>query len=462
MAKLPHVEYPCEELPEDPAQIRGLGLYEQRNGKFMQRIRVPGGRIEAAQLSGMAALAEGITPGVPLHLTTRQDVEFHHVEHDDVPALHRGLDELGISCEGACGDNVRNFTSDPGAGLLPGHPDVQPVAGAIEAAYATMDFLDDLPRKFKVSVSSSPEAQAGPWISDLGIIAQGPDAFSVVLAGSLGAKPGTGILYDESVSGRDLVSLAVAVFRLFHDEADRENRRRARLRHVRERLGDEAFVELVDEYREREGDWPAVQAAPSQDWQRVAVLHIPHGDIAVALARCIADWADEEGLALRIGLGHQVHVFGAGPAEVPGELVPYVAGPSIVSCTGAPLCPRGICQTERVEAYLRELDVDWPADLFVGISGCPNNCAHAAVADIGLVGASRRGGVEQFNVLVGGGRGRNPWLALDLAERVPAGAVPDMVARLVERYKEQARPDEAFAEYARREIDSLQEKFGEG
>jgi sulfite reductase beta subunit-like hemoprotein len=59
--------------------------------------------------------------------------------------------------------------------------------------------------------------------------------------------------------------------------------------------------------------------------------------------------------------------------------------------------------------------------MLIAISGCPNGCAHSAVADVGAIGvvagsaADRR---EAWNLLAGGERGQGPRLAQPVAGRV--------------------------------------------
>ncbi len=72
--------FPCSELPASPAAARLLGLYPQRQeGLWLQRIKVLGGALEPQQWVALADCCDRFTPGTPLLLTTRQDIEFHNV-----------------------------------------------------------------------------------------------------------------------------------------------------------------------------------------------------------------------------------------------------------------------------------------------------------------------------------------------------------------------------------------------
>src|SRR5438045_6978226 len=56
----------------------------------MQRIKIPAGGLNAAQLEVMAELAEEYSDGIA-HVTTRQDFQLHYVHIDATPALMRRL-----------------------------------------------------------------------------------------------------------------------------------------------------------------------------------------------------------------------------------------------------------------------------------------------------------------------------------------------------------------------------------
>src|SRR5437660_12477568 len=78
----------------------------------MQRIKVPGGGLNAAQLEVMAELAEEQSDGIA-HVTTRQDFQLHYVQMDDTPSLMRRLATADSTTRAACGNSVRNVTACP-------------------------------------------------------------------------------------------------------------------------------------------------------------------------------------------------------------------------------------------------------------------------------------------------------------------------------------------------------------
>jgi len=65
------------------------------------------------------------------------------------------------------------------------------------------------------------------------------------------------------------------------------------------------------------------------------------------------------------------------------------------------------------------LNLTLPRKFKIGVEGCPLDCAQAAINDIGLY-AAMRDGRPGFSVWAGGGLGAAPFLAVQVAEFVPA------------------------------------------
>ena len=62
------------------------------------------------------------------HVTTRENVQFHHVKLGDTPDFMRLIGDEGLSTREACGNTVRNVTGCPLAGVCADEPfDVTPV-----------------------------------------------------------------------------------------------------------------------------------------------------------------------------------------------------------------------------------------------------------------------------------------------------------------------------------------------
>lgn len=442
MTDLKPVQFPCASLPENPAQARLLGTYPQRpEGLFMQRVKAPAGRLTLEQWRGLAEVAARYTPDYPLHLTTRQNFELHGIHKEDLPAVQRGIDALGLTGAAACGDSVRNITVCTRNGCCPGTWDIDELVCAIRAAVESLPWREGLPRKFKISVSGCPEACGRPWINDVGLVAKADGDFRVILAGSLGVKPDLGLLVYDSLPLDDVLPLVVAVLRLFHAEGDRTNRSRARLRHLRQRLGEEAFRSHVDELFKKEkqdGHWPTPTLRRAETALTLrARLCLPLGDIAPDMVLEMAEAVRTAKGEVRLGMCHDLLIFAEAEPVLSPRLAALSGGNSVVACPGATWCTRGLVDSRAAACRIRPALPDG-CRLLVGITGCPNNCSQAATADIGLVGRLlRRAGqerVEGFRLLAGGGKGETPTLAAELHPGLPAEVAHEAVAWLVQEY----------------------------
>ena len=409
----------------------------------MQRLRVPGGRLSGRQWQVLADLARDFTPQTPLHLTTRQDLEFHDLTDEQVPAVQRALAEAGLSTVGACGDTFRNVTICPCSGLLPGTVDLLPLAGAICRQLEALPGIRELPRKFKINLSCGPQC-GQPWINDLGLVATRKDArwgFAVMTAGSLGAKPGTGILLFEWISPEEVLPLVVGAVRVFAAHGDRSNRRQARLRHVRERIGDADFVAMMRQAFDEalvEKDWPSVDLPENTDGLSGQItLRFANGDVSPEAADALSRLESRDDVAVRIDSHQRIVVFGPSVpglenllADLPALQDATRPQPSIVACPGNRWCKLALTDTNALADAIRTEAPDLPADWTICISGCPNGCAQSGVADAGLSGVvvTRDGQKEDaYNLLTGGGMGRTAELAKPVAQKL---SVADVIERL--------------------------------
>ncbi|MDQ3354703.1 MAG: nitrite/sulfite reductase, partial [Actinomycetota bacterium] len=142
--------YLAGELDEDSFRIFRLnnGIYGQRQGGHNQmvRIKVPYGSLRPEQLDMMAQVAEEYSRGWG-HITTRQNVQFHYVALERIPALLRELASVGLTTREACGDTVRNVVGCHLAGACPYEVlDISPWAEAAYRHFLRHPYAQRMPR----------------------------------------------------------------------------------------------------------------------------------------------------------------------------------------------------------------------------------------------------------------------------------------------------------------------------
>jgi len=435
------------------AAARLLGLYPQRQeGRWMQRVKIPGGILMHEQWRALADLCRRYTPSAPLLLTTRQDIEFHNLNTETIPLLQAELAHAGLTTVGACGDTLRNITLCPGSGLCRDAPDLIPAARALGSLLESFSGIYSLPRKFKISLSACARACAQPWINDLGFVIfseKGSLHVTAIGAGSLGPRPATGMLLYENLPAQDICALSLAAIRVFDTHGNRENRGKARLRHVREHLGNAQFHALLDsELRAVKNKIrpPSVSViCPELNLTHALDLNPVCGMITPEHAEAIADLARSKDVVVRPQNHHRLSLFARDAAaaraaiEKNPSLKRLAHGPDIVSCPGTTYCSSALVNTHAVEKALREqVQVPAAGHHAIRISGCPNGCAQSAVAGIGLTGKIRKdsGGsrVQGFSVVTSGGMGKTPVLACREIDFISAEHVPELVKRLIAQY----------------------------
>ncbi len=430
-------------MTSPPGAVRILGVYPQKQKDlYMQRIKVLGGRIDWRQWRRAAALAASYCDDSPLHVTTRQDIELHNVRGDDIAAVQQGVAEVSLPVLGAGGDTVRNVAVCAGCDLCAGGFDVLPLARLVDRHLEQQSMIRTLPRKFKISFSGCPKACAKPWLNDLGFIARSDGRFTLIGAGSLGPKPSLGIRLHESMPVEDVLPACLAAIELFHEHGDRQNRRRARLRHVRERLGDDPFKTEFDrriaEVKGR-GSWPRIDLPPARnDLTRQCRLQLPNGNITPEQALRLADAGEAVGASLRVDIEHGLNLYGPRPVQLPDDLAAMTRAPVIVACPGCTTCPQGLADCWATADRIRQAFAGrYLSNVRIHVSGCPNNCAQSAAAQIGLVGMIRTidgQPAPHYRLFTGGGNGENDRLASP-SQVLSADDVPNTIETLCSHIK---------------------------
>jgi sulfite reductase (ferredoxin) len=488
----------------DPSDLRGRfrwwGLYTQRKpgiggGKtgaledadiedpfFMMRVRIPGGQLSATQLRAIAEVAKEYGRDLA-DVTDRQNIQFHWLRIEDIPAVWERLAEVGLSSQEACGDVPRNILGCPVAGL-----DSDEIIDASAALRATEELamrrpdLANLPRKFKTAVSGCANQCTAHEINDVAFVGVlGPDGtagFDLWVGGGLSTNPMLGQRLGAFVPAERVPEVWAAVAKLFQDYGYRRLRSRARLKFLVADWGAERFREVLEtEYLGgalADGPAPPPVGSGSRDHlgahrQRDGRYYVgvaPHtGRSSGTQLWQVADLAEEFGSGrVRLTVEQKLLIL-----DVPEESVEALttelaaidlqAAPSVfrrgtMACTGIEFCKLAIVETKgRARELYTELAKrlpDFDSPISINVNGCPNSCARFQLADIGLKG-SIVDGQEGFQVHLGGSLGADPGFGRKLRGlKVTAEGLTDYVEGLLRNYQADRAAGEEFATWVRR------------
>jgi sulfite reductase (ferredoxin) len=501
-------------------RLRWWGLYTQRRpgidgGRtatlepaelddefFMQRVRIDGGAVDLGQLRVLADISTRYARGTA-DITDRQNVQLHWIRIEDVPAIWAALEGCGLQTTEACGDTPRVVIGSPVAGIAADEIiDGSPAIAEITRRVVGDPDLANLPRKFKTAVTGSRFPDVAHEIHDVAFVGVehpqlGP-GFDVWVGGGLSTNPMLGRRLGAWVRLEEVPDVWQAVVAVFRDYGYRRLRNRARLKFLVADWGEQRFREVLErEYLDRAlPDGPAPPPTARRD--HVGVHRQRDGRFYVGAAPVVGRISGD----VLAGLADAVERAGSGRIRFTPEqkvVVLDVAAPQVadllddldaigltarasafrrgtMACTGIEFCKLAIVETKALGAELvAELErrlADVPElftvnapPLSIHLNGCPNSCARAQIADIGLKGVQLPDPedpdgptVEGFQVHLGGGLGEQAGFGRKLRGlRTTSRDLPDYVERVVRRWLDQRGPDEAFAAWvARAEEKDLQ------
>jgi sulfite reductase beta subunit-like hemoprotein len=495
------------------------GVYGQRQPDVqMVRVKLPFGGITPDQLDAFADVIEKYVPLKKGHVTTRQNIQLHHVPLPDAAKLIRELSDAGLSSREGCGNTVRNVTGDPWAGVAPDELfDLTPYAGAYVRYFVRHPTTQMMPRKIKTAFDGSPADRALTGIHDIAYLARERDGVRGVemrVGGGTSIMPRVAPTLYEFVGLDDgeYLKVAEACLRIFdRQEFLRVNRARARIKVLVDKIGIDAFRDMVEE--ELQGDWVAerdfdIGPITWQDDEQASAPAVPesygspNGDVS-AFERFLADnvlaqrQAGFSAVHVKVTRGdltpeqlraianivrqycggymrttvHQNFVLRWVRDETLYEVWQALSalglgepGPDtitdVVSCPGTDSCKLGITSSMGLNAALQkrleEMRITDPLTraMHIKMSGCPNGCSQHHIANIGFYGASIKVGEHTIPAYVahvaGNFEGGEIVYGRRLKVRLPAKRVPDAVERWLRWYEAEREEGEAFNDFTAR------------
>lgn len=448
----------------------GFGVYAHRAGtEFMIRLRIPSGVTNVKELKKVREFAKRYK--LPrIHFTTRQAIQLHGLSIDEVCDLMKEALDVDIYTRGAGGNYPRNVALSPLAGVNPKEA-FDPTPYALEAGnyFLKQIYTYKLPRKLKVSFSGSECDGAHCTIQDLGFLAvekDGKNYFQVYLGGGLGQNPKLAVKYPTLIEPEKVIYYIEAMVKFFMAEGDYENRSKARVRYILDRMGEEKFIATYREFVEKElanggfdinpkqitynkeGKETNIQSSrlfPQKQQGLYSVyIHPTGGQLAIEdLDKLIEALEDISDVDIRLAMTEGVYVrnLNGDEAEKILRLTEDISDDLLVnqsvSCIGAPICQIGMGNSQQllrdIIGYLKEKE--FKEDLLprIQISGCPNSCGIHQAGAIGFTGKRKRVNGEMaecFTLFIGGSfHSKNPSIGKVCGD-IKADMIPEFIYKV--------------------------------
>ena len=421
------------------SRLRWWGLYTQRKHGvpgdrtgsaepeeledefFMWRIRIDGGRLTTDQLRAIAYASEVHGRDVA-DITDRQNVQLHWIRIDDVPELFERIESVGLTSADACGDTPRVILGCPLAGVAADEViDGTAAIRSVRDRYVGDPEVQNLPRKYKTSISGCAHGCTNPEINDIslqGVVhpTLGP-GYDPWVGGGLSTHPMFAKRLGAFVPPERVEEVWFGVTTLFREYGYRRSRNHARLKFLVKDWGAEKVRAVLEEefLSSALPDGPPAIVSPMTTRNHVGAQLQRDGRVSVGFAtragrisghqlRLVADLADRFGSgAVALTAQQQVVVTGVAPERSDAlvadlEALDLLVKPSAfrkgtMACTGIEFCKLAIGETKgRAQWLTSELErrlPDFGEEIRIHVNGCPNSCARFQVADIGLMAALR-------------------------------------------------------------------------
>jgi sulfite reductase beta subunit-like hemoprotein len=380
----------------DPQQLRIEGLYQQKDGRYMQRIKLAAGIISSAQAEVVAAVATRFAND-PVHLTTRCSIELHGVAEQHIPEIARQFAAVGLTSRGACGGAVRGISCS--TVFAPEYPRLQTLARKLHHHFTQNPHFEGLPKKFKISVEAGYDGSRH-LIQDVGIVlAADRQSFDIWVAGGLGRDPQPAFLYAAALSEDQIIPLVEDILNLYKEHAPKGRR----LKHLARELGQDGLRTLLSRHRS-----PVISAPLTDGFPKGLVLpgaspgahhrlEVPifAGQLTAARLRVLADLArDCAGGFLAVTSDQNIALFPMDDRHA-SQAVAALRDAGLCSalpeqqvafriCPGSHDCRMGLVPTRDLAQELIRAMGPSARSRTWAISGCHNSCSQPQLADIGI------------------------------------------------------------------------------
>lgn len=469
----------------------GLFHVKPAQDSFMLRCRIPGCVLKSHQLIGLAEIAEDWGGGYS-DVTTRGNIQIREIMPKDTISTLIKLDELGLTSKGSGADNIRNVTASPTTGFDPEEViDVMPYAKAMHHYILNTRELYGLPRKFNISFDNGGRVSVCADTNDIAFYAvrvgegHGIEPgvyFRVQLCGITGHKQfasDCGLL----ITPDQAVPLAAAMIRVFIENGDRTNRKKARLKYLVDDWGVPKFLEeskkkMAFEPRE----FPlenCEQRARTLQHGHIGVYDekesgknylgvvIPVGRMLPDQMKAIANLASEFGRGeVRLTAWQNLIIPGISDSDLETVKTAVVGmgfhyksttiSGGLVACTGNAGCKYAASNTKSHAVQLSEflesqIELDQPINIH--LTGCHHSCAQHYIGDIGLIAAKVKVGeesVEGYAVVLGGGVDERQAIAHEVFPALAFEDLKPVILNVLKTYLEKRENKETFWEFSRR------------
>ncbi|MEA1916145.1 MAG: ferredoxin--nitrite reductase [Campylobacterota bacterium] len=463
--------------------LKCFGIYDRpaTPEKFMIRVRVPGGHLNAKQAKVIGELAKEFGNDY-IDITTRAQIELRYINIEDIPKILKSLNDIGVSTFQTGVDNFRNIVNDPLDGdgfdnILPSQNLLLKLQSQFLENY---EWISTLPRKFNTSISGSLVNRCNVYGHDCCFILAQKDGvygYNMFLGGKVGviASNADIFLKDEN----EVILAYEAITRVFKKYGFRDNRNKNRIHFLIESVGMDVITTAIKDEASKEfataGETLTTLDNPDADHGKIALrdgsyaLHVvvPSGVFTGSALIRVANLANEYGNSeVRFDVSQSIYIMGVKEVDkvLKDELfyeyksvnTPYYN--NIIACAGTEHCPFGVIPNkpdaiEMAEYLSKNVPLDENSRLRMYWSACVKGCGLHSLGDIGFEGCKAKldgENVYGVHILVGGKISGHSEEAHSVLKSIPLKHSKYYVESLAREYKKLKLKGESFEKFNER------------
>jgi len=473
-----------DSIPDEDKKyfLKCFGIYDRpaTPERFMIKLRIPGGHLNAAQARVIGECAKEYGQNY-IDLTTRCQAELRYLDIKDIPTLLKRLLDVGIDSYQTGVDNFRNILNDPLDSMSMDNilPSQELLLKIQKTFLYSPDWISTLPRKFNTAITGSMINRCNIFGHDCCFaLAQkdGVYGYNMYLGGRVGHIASSADIF--LANDEEVLKAFESIADIFKRFGFRDNRNKNRLHFLIEAVGMEEISkairtnagvdfatagETMTQIDFNDPDQGKVQLRDGSFGVHVVVPSgIFTGSGMMEVARLSEEYGNSE---IRFDMEQSLYILGV---KEPNSMLseeffqtyksvnsPYFN--HLIACAGTEHCPFGVIENKNdainMASYLDEKVPLSKGKVRMYWSACVKGCGIHGLGDIGFEGCKTKvngeavGGV---NISLGGkliSEGEEGYTVLKSA---PLTHAHFYVETLMLEYVKQKKPTENFEHFSDR------------
>ncbi len=461
--------------------LKCFGIFDRpaTPGRFMMRVRVPGGQLSATQAQTIGEIAKAYGEDY-IDISTRAQVILRYLEIENIPTILDWLESVGITTFHTGVDNFRNMVNDPLDGIA--YDNILPSQVLLEKLQSLFlgnwEWVSALPRKFNTGVCGSISNRCNIFGQDCSFVLaqrEGVYGYNVYLGGRVGVIAQNADIFVKSEE--EAVAMFKALIELYRDYGFRDNRNKNRLHYLIEAVGMDVLAAAIREQAGIDfapaGETLTKLESSDVDQGRVQLkdgsfaVHavVPSGVFTgsdmITAAKLSENYGDGR---IRLDVEQSLYIVGVDNDKYESLIAipffekyksvtsPYFA--HLIACAGEEHCPFGVIPNKpdaiEMAKYLSKTVPIDGGKVRMYWSACIKGCGLHGLGDIGFEGCKAKvEGKNEYgvNIFLGGKLDREGEEGHSVMRSVVLRFAHHYVESLMREYKRMRLPRESFGEF---------------